>query len=100
MTTEMNKGQAFVEYLLLILVVVSVFSFIYKSDLVQGIVGPDRNILRNLENYMRYSYRHAMSGNKEETYPPSYINPRHDSYIRTLENTRFFAPLVPYPRNN
>ncbi len=96
----MNKesGQTFIEYLLLTLVLVSVIFGIVRSDLFRDIVDYDGELMQGFYKRMRYSYRHALPGNKKVPKVPTYTSPTHDSYFNEeTGQSRFFAPNQGYP---
>lgn len=85
-----------IEYLLLMLVVVTTLVSIYNSDAAQDILSREGSIAQAFKKRMVYSYRHALPGAKKENYPIDYTNVSHDSY-RSKGGSRFFGPNSPYP---
>lgn len=93
-----NSGQTLVEYLLLTLLVVGIMSGVWKTGAIQELIGPRGAIITKLNQMMRFSYRHAMSGSVKESYSNSnYTSPLHRSYGAN-GSTRFFGPAQEYPR--
>ena len=90
-----NKGQSTVEYVLLLVVVVSLASMIFKTRLFQNFFGEDSDFVATLINRMEYSYRHGRMGEDDQL---NYQN--HPTFYNKEQNkSRFFSPLSAYPEN-
>lgn len=89
-----QKGQSLVEYMLVILVSVSIAYSILNSDLVRDYFGENGTLATNFKLELEYSYRHAVRGRKKTN--KNYNAPTHESY-KTNGDTRFFGPLQRYP---
>mgnify|MGYP001394408638 FL=1 len=92
-----QSGQTLVEYILLLAVVVSLTTFVFKSDYWQSYFGPDGRFDSVFRARIEYSYRHALGGNDFYS-QPNYGDRNHDSYYGN-GNTRFFRPREAYPAN-
>ena len=93
-----QKGQTLVEYILLIVVVVTLVMTFYKSSAFQKLFGEKGELGEKMKTQNEFSYRHAF-------YKPEFPdNPRegkditeHPSYRGTnREHTRFFGPKDEY----
>ncbi len=94
-----ESGQTMVEYLLLSLVIVTIIYGVIKSDVFRNVVDIDGGVMEGLYRRMRYSYRHALPGNKKMNPRTDYNSTKHDSYLNPQTNfSRFFAPNAGYPR--
>lgn len=92
-----EKGQSLVEYIMLLAVVASLVSFVFKTDFWQSYFGPEGKFEKAFRARMEYSYRHGMEG--ESFYsPPNYNSRNHDHYYNGAA-TRFYRPNEPYPAN-
>ncbi len=91
-----ERGQALVEYVLL-LMVVSVLAFtVFRSDAFKGLLGPDAQIFKVLKLQQEYSFRHGSP--LGETPESSDYNGNHHTYKNPETNaSRFFAPTRAYP---
>lgn len=89
-----QRGQSLVEYMLVILVSVSIAYSILNSDLVKDYFGENGTLATNFKLELEYSYRHGIRGRKRTN--KDYNSPNHDSY-RANGDTRFFGPLQRYP---
>ena len=92
-----QQGQTLVEYILLLAVVVSLTTFVFKSDYWQSYFGPDGKFDSVFRARIEYSYRHALGG-KNFYSQPNYGDRNHDSYYGNGA-TRFFRPKEAYPAN-
>lgn len=90
-----EKGQSMVEYIMLLAVVASLASFVFKTDLWKGYFGENGKFEAVFRARMEYSYRHSLGGEQFFT-EPNYGSNRHDSY-RSSSQTRFFKPTDAYP---
>lgn len=90
-----QRGQSLVEYMLVILVSVSLAYSILKSDMVQDYFGENGTFVTNFKSELEYSYRHGIRGRAKNII--NYNSPNHDSY-RKNGDTRFFGPLQRYPQ--
>jgi len=93
-----NKGQAAIEYILMMLVIalmVSSFYSVYNEKF-----GKDGDVLSFINQRMKYSYRHAIFGSEDEDYNTiNYDAGReHKSYVGDNGQTRFFGPAARYPQ--
>ncbi len=94
-----NKGQAAIEFVMMMLLVtllVSTFSGYYNEKF-----GKDGDVLSFINQRMKFSYRHAISGEEDESYNNINYNSgrEHKSYAGQGGSTRFFGPANPYPTN-
>ena len=89
-----NKGQSTVEYILLLVVIMSLASVVFKSRLFQEIFGQDSDFIAALITRMEYSYRHGRMGedhNLNYQGHPTFYN-------RNRNKSRFFTPVEAYPK--
>ena len=89
-----NSGQALVEYVLIIGVIMAIFVNILKSDQFKGVFGPEAEFFKRLRAKMAYEYRHGVSGEVDQTVESGII---HESYFKGGK-TRFFIPEQPYEK--
>jgi ABC-type lipoprotein release transport system permease subunit len=92
-----NAGQAALEYLLLLGMVIGIMTLVMSSDVMRGFTDLEDGVMRDISESMRFSYRHGLSGRTPENYPDSYNSSDHKTYKAT--DTRFFAPRDAYPNN-
>ena len=89
-----RKGQSTVEYLLLLVVVISLASVVFKTRLFQEIFGRDSDFIAALIGRMEYAYRHGRMGEVDH---PDYRE--HPTFYNKSENkSRFFSPAEAYPQ--
>ena len=60
-----QKGQSTVEYVLLLVVVVSLAAAFMNSDTFKKFVGKDSQLIQKLARQIVYSYRHGLNGDDE-----------------------------------
>ena len=89
-----DRGQSTVEYILLLVVVISLASVVFKTKLFQNIFGEDSDFMATLIGRMEYAYRHGRMGEGDQ------LNyQRHPTFYNQDKNeSRFFSPLEPYPK--
>ncbi len=87
-----QRGQSTVEYILLLIVVVSLVNFVLKSSLFLDLMGENGQFAQTYKNQIEYSYQHGRRGNTPFT-TPNYSSGSHDTY-----NSRFFGPTDAYPQ--
>lgn len=93
-----QTGQATVEYILMLAVVMGFVFYVFNHPGVKDFLASDGALFGKLKNTIQYSYRHAMGGVVSERYPANYSEASHPSYVGGTE-TRFFGPAQEYPRN-
>ncbi|MBT4790631.1 MAG: class III signal peptide-containing protein [Halobacteriovoraceae bacterium] len=86
-----QKGQSAVEYILLIAVVVSIVTFVFKTEAFKGLFGDNGQFADVYKRELEYSFRHAL-GDRKPFRTPNYRSGQHDSY-----NGRFFGSKDAYP---
>lgn len=86
-----EKGQSTVEYILLFAVVISLVSFVFKSQAFNNLFGKEGKFADVYRRELEYTYRHGRYG-RELFQTPNYKSGRHDSY-----NERFFGSRNAYP---
>lgn len=91
-----NAGQTTLEYIFLLIVLLGILGLVFRHPFFKGFV-EGGSFITEIGTYMQYSYRHAISGQEKEKYPPTYLSPQHDSYQGKAGNTRFFGPKQGYP---
>jgi hypothetical protein len=97
-----EKGQTLVEYILLLVVAVSLFMTFYKSQTFRRLFGEQGEIGKKLKSQNEFSYRHAFygSGPARTTLPDIDRDNKdisvHPSYAEPGVGTRFFGPKEPY----
>lgn len=92
-----NEGQSVVEYLLLLLVVVTLGFAVFRSEAFRGIIGPEAAMFQQIKIQKEYSFRHS----HPMTQPgdSSDFMGNHHSYKNPdTGRTRFFSNSTPYPR--
>lgn len=91
-----EKGQSTIEYILLIVVVVSVASALFNSAAFKRFVGEDSEFMQKAYKEMSYAYRHGRMGTTEEDV--SNYTRDHETFFNKEEGrSRFFAPTSQYP---
>lgn len=87
-----------VEYILLLVVALSLVITFYKSDAYERLFGDKGEIGKKIKQESEFSYRHAFVQGRPEVDPlPTRDISSHPSY-KDLEDggTRFFGPKQPY----
>lgn len=100
MVMKSEKGQTVVEYILLLVVAVSLVLTVYRSQAFKRIFGEQGLLGQQIKSQSEYSYRHAgprsavtvdvPRDNKDGASHPSYTDP-------AVGGTRFFGPKTAYP---
>ena len=72
-----SSGQSTVEYILVLLVVVSLGYTVFKSKAFEELFGENSSLFAALKVRIEYSYRHGLSGSTDNS---NYTN-SHDSYL-------------------
>lgn len=95
-----SKGQSTVEYILLLVVVASLATTVFKSDAFKELFGEDSSFFATVKKRVQFTYRHGIEGEKD-TDEFNYDDGRkHYTYFNEEENqTRFFLPLTEYGGN-
>ena len=88
------RGQSFVEYILLLGMLLMIGISIFKSDTFKDVFGEDSIFFGKLKKQFEYEYRHGLSGLEDQTNET--YGGVHESYF-TKGKTRFFSPETPYP---
>lgn len=89
-----QKGQSTIEYILLLVVVVSVATALLNSSTFKRFVGKDSELMQKMAKQMAYAYRHGRLGELDS----SNYSQEHDTYFNKDEGrSRFFTPQDPYP---
>ena len=91
-----SDGQSTIEYLLVLLVVISLGFTVFTSDAMKSLFGSESSVFAAIRARVEYSYRHALPGSVDN----SNYSTSHDSYlnINKAGKTRFFAPKGKYPQ--
>ncbi|MFT6068885.1 MAG: Tfp pilus assembly protein PilE [Bacteriovoracaceae bacterium] len=91
-----QRGQTMIEYVLLLVVVMSLAAAFMNSDTYKKFVGKDSLLMQRLVKQMSYAYRHGRQGNGEDDLSTYSID--HDTYYNRDEGrSRFFTPIEEYP---
>lgn len=96
---EGESGQSAVEYILLLMVMVSLGMTVFKSDVFKNFMGPDSVYFETLRKRFEYTYRFGSppipgtdAGDSDG------YSTRHDNYYNSnAGQTRFFTPAESYP---
>lgn len=88
-------GQTTIEYILLISAIVGMILLVVNSSLFNKYVAGN-SFMEQLATKIQFNYRHALSGNDKEKYPPDYQRPNHVSY-KSSHGSHFFGPADKYP---
>jgi hypothetical protein len=95
----LEKGQTVVEYILLLAVVMSLVTAMYKSKYFKNFFGETGQFATAFKAEMEFSYRNAF-GARIPGQPLKYTDKSHPSYYNTDKGaSRFFTPKEPYPKN-
>ena len=90
-----SDGQSVVEYILLLLVIVSLSLTIYNNPRFREFLGPNSEFFTAVKDNVQYSYRHGLQGFQDNT---SYNGTNHPTYFNDDQGqTRFFIPRERYP---
>ena len=92
-----NKGQSTIEYVLLLVVFVSLATTVFKSQAFQDLFGENSTFFATVKNRVQFTYRHGIEGEKEDDNFDYGDAKSHFSYFNEEDNkTRFFLPLGAY----
>lgn len=95
-----SKGQSTVEYILLLVVVASLATTVFKSDAFKELFGEDSSFFATVKKRVQFTYRHAIEDEKETDEYNYDQGTKHYSYYNEEESrTRFFLPLAEYGGN-
>lgn len=91
-----QKGQSSVEYLLLVVIVVSLTFAVLRSPVFRDFYGEQGKFATTYKSEIEFSYTNSYQGRKVfET--PNYSGNNHSSYTGRNGNTRFFGAAQAYP---
>ncbi len=97
-----QNGQTVVEYILLIVVAVSLVMTVYRSNTFKRLFGEQGEIGKKMKQQNEFAYRHAFygtgpTGNMIQDIPRDNKDVSiHPSYSEQGVGTRFFGPKEPY----
>ena len=94
-----NKGQSALEYILLLAVVVSIGTTLFKSKIFTDFMGPNSVFFETLRTRYEYTYRYGAppTGIEDPSEGNAYAT-KHESYFNgSVNETRFFTPVGTYP---
>lgn len=91
-----NRGQATIEYILLVVVLLGLLGMVFNSSLFKEFQ-KGGSLLSQIANYIQYCYRHTTPDQVKEKYPANYQQINHPSYQGQDGNSRFFGPIEGYP---
>lgn len=98
-----QKGQTLVEYILLMVVAISLVLTFYRSEAFRRLFGAQGRIGQNIKSQNEFAYRHAFSSSGPERIRPPDVSRdnkdggSHPSYADvTNGGTRFFGPNDAY----
>lgn len=99
MVLKSERGQTMVEYILLLVVAVSLVLTFYNSKAFQRLFGERGEVAQNIKSESEFSYRHAFVRGKPDVDVPLQRDiTEHPSYTNlNTGETRFFGPKQPYP---
>lgn len=86
-----HKGQSSVEYLMLVVIIVSMAISVLKSDAFQNFFGSQGQFASVYKSEIEFSYTNSYQGRKAFE-QPDYNDPSHSSY-----QGRFFGANQEYP---
>lgn len=94
-----QSGQTMVEYILLLVVAISLVITFYNSEAYRRLFGEQGEIGQRIKQESEFSYRHAYSDETPGADPGITRDISvHPSYRDGQDGgTRFFGPRVPYP---
>lgn len=90
-----QKGQSSVEYLMLVVIIVSMTIAVLKSNAFQDFFGSQGQFATVYKSEIEFSYTNSYQG-REAFEEPDYNNPDHSSY-KGSSGTRFFGANQEYP---
>lgn len=98
MVLKSERGQTMVEYILLLVVAVSLVLTFYNSKAFQRLFGEQGEVAQNIKSESEFSYRHAfVRGKPAADIPIQRDISEHPSYKDLSSGkTRFFGPKDPY----
>jgi len=92
-----NRGQGSVEYVLLLVAVVSLVVFVFNSSTFQNFFGPNSPFFTSIKKTMQYTYRHGGLNPSLEDGSSDPGGNIHESYTTDGGGSRFFFVYQPYP---
>lgn len=99
---QSENGQTLVEYILLLVVAVSLMMTFYRSETFRRLFGDQGEIGKKLKSQNEFAYRHAFySSGPSRTVVPDIPRDNvdislHPSYVEPGVGTRFFGPKDAY----
>ncbi|OIQ18546.1 MAG: hypothetical protein BM556_09840 [Bacteriovorax sp. MedPE-SWde] len=94
-----RSGQSTVEYIMLLVVIMSLGLLVFKSAAFKNVLGPNSSMFAAMAKKMEFSYRYGHNGT-DDTFRDSgndYKTPEHDAYRNKDDGrSRFFAPTSKY----
>lgn len=91
-----QAGQSTVEYILLMVVLMTMGLAFFKSNAFENFFGPNSGVFTAIARKMEFSYRYGHNG-IEDTYGENYTSEGHEAYFNNEEGkSRFFAPIQPH----
>lgn len=88
-----NRGQSFVEYVLLLAVLMTIGLSILQSDQVRWIFG-EEGPFQGMTSYLEYTYSNGTKGQNPQF---NYSDKRDIYFNNNTGQTRFFTPKDSYP---
>lgn len=89
-----QKGQSTVEYLLLLVVIVSFMSVVMQTAPMKKLFGDDKSIYKGMARRMEFSYRYGFAGTDDD-FSDQFSNIDYMNY-KNQDNgdSRFFGPTT------
>lgn len=91
-----DKGQTAVEYIMLIAVVITLVSFVFKSKIFKDYFGEEGQFAEVFRTQFEYTYRHGLNGRKAHQ-DFNYSNYNHETFASPGGGSRFFGHNEAYP---
>lgn len=98
MVLSSQRGQTMVEYILLLVVAVSLVITFYNSRAFQRLFGAQGEVAQNIKSESEFSYRHGFVRDRPENDSGVVRDIRQHPSYKNFETgeTRFFGPKEPY----
>ena len=99
MRVRNQDGQTVVEYILLLVVAISLVTTFYNSDVYKRLFGDKGLLGATYKREAEGSYQHALAPKKQDALAgPGSIADHTSYYNKSKNDTRFFGPKDRYPQ--
>lgn len=92
-----QDGQSVLEYLLLLIVIISLVAVVFRSDAFKSVFGSQSPVFDSLRDLTKFSYRHGHEGRDSDSVTDNSYGSIHELYTdRETGGSRFFISIEAY----